>query len=369
MFPEVGRQRVGVLSRLPQVLREFGVDPDLVLAEAGVPRSVIDDPDGSLVFEDLDRLLLAATRTTQCPHVGLLVGRLSCLGLLGPVGELMRHAPTLRRALIDLAEHQLRYVRGSVVYFVDHGDCAMLGYVVDHPGFASEDQLVEGSIGAGAQFVRELSPSCDFEVLFSRRPPGDERVYQRVLDARVRFGQEQDALVLDGRLLDRPRPGADPDRRAALEDFIKTYWAIREPTTGHMVRRILHSLVLTSDANLAGVAARLNVHPRTLHRRLQQDGTSFRQILEEVRFGVARRLLARTAISITQLGLWLGYSEAAAFAHAFRRWAGTSAAEWRAARRPVRGTLAGSRRGRDYRDDPFVGAVRKDQDVAPAGTA
>jgi AraC-like DNA-binding protein len=145
----------------------------------------------------------------------------------------------------------------------------------------------------------------------------------------VRFGQEHAGVLLDGALLDRPLKGANPARRAELEGFVKTYWAVHEPSAEQNVRRILRALVLTGEANLDTVAQRIGLHPRTLHRRLIDSGTSFRRILDDVRFGVAQQMLQTTNVSVTQLALWLGYSETAAFSHAFRRWAGISAADWR----------------------------------------
>jgi AraC-like DNA-binding protein len=108
------------------------------------------------------------------------------------------------------------------------------------------------------------------------------------------------------------------------------------------------------------VAFRLDLHPRTLHRRLVNEGTSFRTILDEVRLEVAQQILRGTNVTITQLALWLGYSEAAAFAHAYRRWTGTSAAEWRARERSVNG----GPRGAEH-DGTFIPRVRKDQDDRP----
>ncbi|MFO1146739.1 MAG: AraC family transcriptional regulator [Alsobacter sp.] len=354
-----GLQRVGVVSRLPQVLWELGVDPRDVFRAARVPADAVEDPDASISFDNLDRLLAAAVAVTGCPHVTLLVGQQSSLRFLGPVGELMRHAPTFRRALLDLAENQHRYVRGAVVYLVEDGDTALLGYGIDQPGFRSVDQLTDGAVAAGSRFVRELSPRAVLELLLPRPQPANAGPYERLLGVPVRFGQEHAGLVLDGALLDQPVKGADPSRRAELEAFVRAYWAVHEPSVDQLVRRILRSLVFTSEANLEAVAQRLELHPRTLHRRLVKEGTSFRQILDDVRWGVAQQILRGTNVSITQLALWLGYSEAAAFSHAFRRWTGTSAAEWRARERRsfvAPGVVAHDRTFmmpvRKYQDDP-----------------
>ena len=87
--------------------------------------------------------------------------------------------------------------------------------------------------------------------------------------------------------------------------------------------------MLFSDFGLESVARRLSMHPRTLNRRLQAEGTTFRRLLNEARFEVARQLLAGTRIAVTEIGAALGYTDTSAFSHAFRRMAGTSPNEWR----------------------------------------
>ena len=71
------------------------------------------------------------------------------------------------------------------------------------------------------------------------------------------------------------------------------------------------------------------MQPRTLNRRLQIEDTSFRELLNRPRYDVALTRLAGTGIGITDLALVLGYADTSAFAHAFRRWAGTTPSQWR----------------------------------------
>ena len=80
---------------------------------------------------------------------------------------------------------------------------------------------------------------------------------------------------------------------------------------------------------MENVADHLSVHPRMLNRKLQAEGTSFRSLLNEARFQVARQLLAGTRIGVTDIALTLGYSEPRSFTHAFQRWSGAAPSEWR----------------------------------------
>ena len=309
----------------------MGIEPGDVFDAAGLSLNSVANPDNALSFTQLDRLLTCAVQMSGCPHLGVLVGRESSLAMLGLVGELMRHAPTVRQALRDLADNQHRYVRGAVVYFAEQGGFGTVGYAVYYPGFVAAEVLTDGAMAAGLRFCLELGAGSPSDILVPRPAPLSIRAYVKAFGAPIRFGCEEAAFVFRSSQLDRPVPGADPARRAALEDAVRGHWETSEPTMAHMARRALRSVVLSGSAELEIVAARLGVHPRTLNRRLKDEGMTFRSILNDVRFDVACQLLEGTGLPITQIALWLGYSESASFAHAFKRWAGMSAVEWRSA--------------------------------------
>jgi len=71
------------------------------------------------------------------------------------------------------------------------------------------------------------------------------------------------------------------------------------------------------------------MHRCTLSRHLKELGTSFQNLLDEVRFEIARQLLEDSRMEIIQIAALLGYSNASAFTRAFRRWSSTTPAEWR----------------------------------------
>ena len=130
-------------------------------------------------------------------------------------------------------------------------------------------------------------------------------------------------------LLARPVHGADGELRRILERSIADYWAVQTPSVADQVVRILRARVVSADATLESVASDLLVQPRTLNRRLQAEGTSFRDLLNRARFDAARTLLAGTGMAVTDLALTLGYADTSAFTHAFRRWAGVAPSQWR----------------------------------------
>jgi AraC-like DNA-binding protein len=94
------------------------------------------------------------------------------------------------------------------------------------------------------------------------------------------------------------------------------------------VRRILMTN-LGRNMNASSVASRLETTPRTLRRKLRDQGLTFRQILDELRAEVASRYLRDTDMSIEDIAHALGFSDAANFRHAFRRWTNNSPQQFR----------------------------------------
>jgi len=331
-----GQQRVGALAEVPQLLRELGTDPAEVAAGVGLDVSVLHDPENSIPFTTAGRLLQAGATRTGCAHFGLLVGQRCDTRSLGLVGRLMRNARTWGRAVQDLVDNQHRYVRGGVPYLMVRGGMAWAGYAIYHQGIEGIDHFCDGAIAIGFNMMRELCGALPDEVLLSRRPPADIRPYRRLFRVPVHFDAEQSTLVFPAGLLERPVPGADSRQREILEASVTKYWAVALPDATEQVVRILRSRVLFGDSTLDEVARCLTMHPRTLNRHLQSERTTFRELLNEARFEVARQLLAGTRINISGIAIALGYAETSAFSHAFHRMAGVSPVEWRAGSGPRR---------------------------------
>ena len=328
-MPE-GQQRVGVLAEAPKLLQELGADPAEVAASVGIDVRVLDDPENSIPFTAAGKLLQGGAARTGCPHFGLLVGQRGDTRSLGLVGRLMRNARTFGRALQDLVDNQRHYIRGAAVYLIVRDGVAWIGYAVYQPGTEGADQLRDGAVAIGFNMMRELCGALPDEVLLSRRPPADARPYRRFFRVPVRFDAEQSALVFSARELERPVPGADFRMRATLEEAVAKYWTVALPNVTDQVVRMLHPRVLFGDSTQEAVARSLRMHPRTLNRRLRAERTTFRKLVNEARFDMARQLLAGTHMDVSGISGALDYAETSAFTHAFRRMAGTPPVEWRA---------------------------------------
>ncbi len=105
--------------------------------------------------------------------------------------------------------------------------------------------------------------------------------------------------------------------------------AVRHDLIAH-VRVLLEVLMPMGEASLGSVARALEMHPRTLQRRLQAHGLSLSDLLDQQRRTLAGRIVLERRMSLTELALTLGYSEQSAFNHAFERWFGEAPRRWAA---------------------------------------
>jgi AraC-like DNA-binding protein len=95
------------------------------------------------------------------------------------------------------------------------------------------------------------------------------------------------------------------------------------------VRRMLRRQLLSGQSSMHQVAAELEMHRRTLDRKLKPHAISYQALVDEVRYEVARQLLRDTAMPMIAIAQSLQFAEASAFARAFRRWSGMPPTKWR----------------------------------------
>ena len=318
------------------VLSDFGVDPTRLLREAGCDPRAVRGNGGPVSNAALGRLLQLGASRTRCGHLGLLVGQRIGLDELGPSNALIRNAETVGDALHVLETQTWPWTCGSAVRLCVDSDLALLHYFPYQAGATAVGLQSEGALATVVNIVRGLcnahwSPS---ELLLPRAPPDTTDPYWQFFRAPVRFDQEWAAIAFPSRLLEQPIAGADRAAHQTAEHLIRHHGSEAPLQMSEQLRRLLRAEFIQNPWSGKAVARHLAVHRRTLSRRLRAEGTSFRSVATQIRFETAKQLLADTNMTLAQISACLGFSEAAAFTHAFRRWSGVTPSFWRHASRP-----------------------------------
>lgn len=323
--------RIGTILALPSILQNLGANPAEILAEAGFDLAQFDDPDNRIAYVARSRLIAHCAARTGCQHLGLRIGQQISLQSLGLVGLLVKYAPDVGTALRNLVHFLHLHVRGAVTNLETDGDSAILRYEIYQPGTEAIAHIEDGAVAAMFNMLRSLcGPGWKAtEIRFSHRKPGDVLPFRSFFRAPLVFDAEQNAVVFAADWLNHRLPGTDPELRRLLLKEIDALEVRHADDFPGQVRSVLRTAIVTGQARSDQVAALFSMHSRTLSRRLNDFGTSFQALLDESRFEVARQMLEDSRSEVSQIAMALDYADASAFTRAFRRWSGTTPAQWR----------------------------------------
>src|SRR5690554_1963265 len=321
---------------ISQVMINFAaslsVDKDTCLQGTGITDEALMDGEALIARDQemrlIENLILALPDT---PALGLKLGMQYNVATFGIWGFALSTSRTLR----DAAKTAIRYLPLSTAY------CRL--YSFDEDGFFGigldpasipphvRQFLLVRDLATGVNLVRELSLSglaiskAEFE--------GPELVYagflEEVLGVTPAYNSHRNAIMVAGLAADKPLPTFNARLVRMLNDQCRLQLEQRQTSglSGLVRQQILGPLGLV--ATLDEVASALAMSSRSLRRKLEQEGTSFRALVDEERRQTATQILSGSDMKLDELAIHLGYTDTASFTRAFRRWMGVSPGEYR----------------------------------------
>lgn len=327
-----GIVRVASLLGAAPLLREYGIDPAALLRDLGLDPGTLDHADNRIHYRSAGLLLQRCAELTACPHFGLRVGQRANVLSLGTLGEMMLKSPTVHSALRSLLLHVHLQTRGGLPTHSVEGDTATLGYAVYLRGVAGTAQGHDLVLAFECNILRALcGPRWLADgVWFSHAAPADLGPYLQFFRAPLHFDAQRSEIRFHARWLDRALPGHDVDAHRSLQQMLAQQSMLAPNDCAEQVRRALRTMILSGRGSEAHVSELMSVPERSLRRALALQATSFRAVLDEVRFEIARQLLSDTDMSTAEIADALDYGDASAFTRAFKRWTDIPPAAWRA---------------------------------------
>jgi len=332
------------LVRLNQVLpvssflSRIGAPVERWLREAGLPVQALGDPDimasAHLIYEFVDR----AARKEGIEDLGWQVGISTRMGDLGELGAAFGEgspAACLRDAL-ELAFAHARHESRRIHLWIQRRDeqvrlCYSGSVGPEGTGF---DQVEQHMVGLLVAMVRQAAGPTWVPTEIHLRARGTsplERV-DCLADVRIRGGAPITAVQLPLASLCLPlRPGARA-RRLLVCSLPATGAAPASGIPAEFCESIAVALrpYLSERAPSIELAARLaNTSVRSLQRSLAERGLSFSRLVEQLRLSTATELLSDPRLKLVDIAGELGYSDAAHFTRAFRRWTGSAPGAYR----------------------------------------
>ncbi len=313
---------------LVQYAESVGLAADVALAGAGLTVATLNRPDAVATRADELQVITNIVSAGAPTRGGLDAGARYHLTTFGIWGFALISSPTVAAA----AEVGMRFVDlisdlTAPVYEFEGSNLAIV--FQDPPGRPDVARfVVQRDLTFAQAMLRDLvGPDAAYsEVTFTHQPePGDLAAYEATFHRTPVFGAARNALVLDAALLDAELPQADPLTLALSMQQCNQMLDELHARAGMagQVRDIIVSS-LRQPPTVVEVADLLHMSERTLRRRLTEEGTSLRALVEEVRSAFAAEFLRSGSLTVAEISDRLGYVEPSSFSQAFRRWHGVS---------------------------------------------
>lgn len=321
---------LNAVSLILETFHAEGIGAPALLAGSGIDEADLAQPDPRITTAQEMQVCANAYALRQ--HIGLELGRrmhVSSYGMLG-------YALLLSATFGDALTFALRYpaLLGTLfeLHLTDDGEQVWLcaSNYTDRPALAAFNAEL---------CITSLRVICD-DLLgeplkvtgarFTHAAPSYAADYQQVFDCPVRFGCTDNAFAFDRRWLAKRLPLADAVTHRAMAERCRRQNA---EFTGNQawLGRVRTALAgqLQAPPGMEGLARQMNCSGRTLRRRLLGLGSSYQELLDELRFEQAKHLLVEARLPVYRIAELLGFSETASFRHAFVRWSGVAPRQFR----------------------------------------
>ena len=330
----------GKLAVVVGALEAEGVAPTQALERVGLSQSDLASHATRVSLNQLLQCYRNALRLANDPHFAHRTGLLFHLSTYGIYGFAILSSTNFRQTMRFCVSHHPLATPTAEVLFKETGDRAEWSLVpAAHPDVdaAMYRFIVELYFGALTTLHRDImGPSfAPRELRVAYGPADSTRSCGETLGCPVLFGQVENEFILNASWLDRaPQLGNEATYALILSlcDQLIEEFALRAGVAGGVREALLHNL--GRPTSLGAVAKHLKMSTRTLRRRLQDEGTSYREVVDELRTQMAIKYLRDTDLTVEEVAFSLGFSDPVSFRQAFRRWTKAAPNEFRRVAKP-----------------------------------
>ncbi len=328
--------RSASLGGFEDLVRSYGINPIDVMKKVGILPALLRDPDSFINYEHYLNLLEVAAKHCHEECFGLKLSTKQTIQTIGLIGVYMSRQDTVIQAL-TVAQKYVYLHADSIMFRVtqlDHQLCE-LNFIRLNENDSILPQKAQLSIGLIINIFKELiGPSWQAEqVKLKQAQPNStiEQIFRSTFNCPVEFGADRDALYFPAKLLQaRPYHFQEKLVDQLIVQQLETQRLKKQDNEIQLIESTIKMLLATGDCNIENTALCMGMHPKKLQRILKDQGTSYRNVLEEARKAETLRIMNHHQdIHLTDLALQLGYAELSIFSRKFKSWFGMTPSEWK----------------------------------------
>jgi AraC-like DNA-binding protein len=315
-----------ILCFFPDLVQGLGGDPNLLMQQVGIQagKGLSEGATGA-TYRQMVHLIELAAATLRCPDFGMRLATLqSGSRMFGPLGLVMKNSKTFGEALDYVSRHSYAHSLAARIWLKRSParNTVFVGHDILLDRVPNKCQVMEQILLVGHLAAVELTGGHARvrKIHFRHQPVSSLRTYRRYFGCAVLFGQNEDGVIFSERDLACPIIDPDSEVYQAAISFIDAKFTRHRPPLYAQVRGVIMQVLGTDYCTNDRIAAALNLHPRTLHRRLNAEGTSFQMIKDEVRRDVMLYYLKETNLEFARISERLGFAEQSVMTRSCNRW-------------------------------------------------
>ncbi|MDH5179020.1 MAG: AraC family transcriptional regulator [Gammaproteobacteria bacterium] len=310
---------------------QAGVDTDELLRVSEIERVVAEHPDGEVTFNQMRNFWQNAFRLSGNPFLGMSTAQQVEIGDYKCIDYLTLNAATLGDSMENFCRYMIllnTWIGWEIDKQADRVILRMLpnaGVIPPH----SYEFVFSIYIKRARQVTRDdWAPG---RIRFPFPAPSDLQPHQDYFQCTVEYDAPAGEIEIDTDSWNQTLPNSDLQLLKVMDEHARLLMSQRllpDDFVGQVRQQIVRALH-GGDAQRDTIAKQLNMSPRTLQRRLEENGIAFVELLDEVRTELARNKLQNSDLSLAEIGFLLGFSEQSSFNRAFKRWTGKTPKEYR----------------------------------------
>lgn len=323
--------RAAALTHFADVARACKLNPQGLLRDVGLPAHCLDDPDLKVPARQVGQLLERAALMGHEPAFALRMVESRRLSNLGVLGMLVRDEPTLRAALEAIVRYVHVHNEALAVSLEQQGKVLIIRQDLTVEGSGSLRQASELALGVMHQGMAKMLGARwqAKQVCFTHRAPASLTLHRRVFGDVLVFDHDFDGIVCDAASLDSPNPTADPVLLNYAKKLLEQQGDSAAPTltdthtgsthkTLRQIRQMIVQLLPSGRCSVEQVASQLGTTRRTVARHLAAHGTTFSDLVDEVRSDLVERYLHDSDRPLSDVAVLLGFAAPSGFSRWYR---------------------------------------------------
>jgi AraC-like DNA-binding protein len=320
-----------ILRHLWKLIESYGENPEDLFRQFNVDINIASDPKARIPYVVTEKLWEALIELVNDPDIGFRSADIWHPSTAGPLGYAWLTSATLREAFYRL-ERYLKIVTESLQCRIQENNGYFKFIHCFNEDVQNIPELIESHLAIILRFCRlnygdHLNP---VSLSLQRSEPLNSGSFFAFFRCPVNFDQLENSMSFAVHLMDEPLLSSNTELALANDQIMMNYLiCLEQDSIIEKTKKTIIEQLPSGQISDQTVASALHVSRRTLHRKLHENQTTFRFILNDIRHHLADQYIRDHELNFKEISYLLGFSEMSAFSRAFKRWTGKSPSTYR----------------------------------------